>query len=314
MSRQPAYETLEIRGQRLSGQGAFSSRRGGRTRRLPPGGASQRGPSALALARRGLGPPGGAGGGGRGSLCSMAAAGVSQPQAGVAAAAEESSDSEPEQEPGAPQKLIRKVSTSGQIRQKVRGRGWGGGRGPGLGIRFLLPPPPPPPLPGPARPRPRVALTGPRCCPSRGTCPCGAPRCPGAGSRGAPFPRGAEGVRHNLSLCGRQGRVLCPPGSSTLHMMPPAASPLLRPQGGSLSCIQSAQAPWGPFLPPGARCHVLFPACGDLEASAWGRGDGSVAVAPQVEEPAVVQQDPSSALAAGGLVLSVGELGRPRPF
>uniref|UniRef100_A0ACB8FA61 Uncharacterized protein n=1 Tax=Sphaerodactylus townsendi TaxID=933632 RepID=A0ACB8FA61_9SAUR len=57
----------------------------------------------------------------------MAAAGPSQPQAGAAAAVpaastvatEESSDSEPEQEPGSPQKLIRKVSTSGQIRQKV---------------------------------------------------------------------------------------------------------------------------------------------------------------------------------------------------
>lgn len=32
---------------------------------------------------------------------------------------DESSDSEPEQEPGTPQKLIRKVSTSGQIRSKV---------------------------------------------------------------------------------------------------------------------------------------------------------------------------------------------------
>ncbi|PNJ35072.1 DGKD isoform 13, partial [Pongo abelii] len=32
---------------------------------------------------------------------------------------EESSDSEPEAEPGSPQKLIRKVSTSGQIRQKT---------------------------------------------------------------------------------------------------------------------------------------------------------------------------------------------------
>ncbi|XP_075793535.1 diacylglycerol kinase delta isoform X4 [Pelodiscus sinensis] len=53
----------------------------------------------------------------------MAAAGASRPQAGVAAAAaaaaEESSDSEPEQEPGSPHKLIRKVSTSGQIRQKT---------------------------------------------------------------------------------------------------------------------------------------------------------------------------------------------------
>lgn len=34
---------------------------------------------------------------------------------------DESSDSEPEQEPGSPQKLIRKVSTSGQIRSKVLG-------------------------------------------------------------------------------------------------------------------------------------------------------------------------------------------------
>ncbi|XP_075014106.1 diacylglycerol kinase delta isoform X2 [Calonectris borealis] len=53
----------------------------------------------------------------------MAAAGAAQPQAGAvaaaSAAAEESSDSEPEQEPGSPQKLIRKVSTSGQIRQKT---------------------------------------------------------------------------------------------------------------------------------------------------------------------------------------------------
>ncbi|KAK7879913.1 hypothetical protein WMY93_033414 [Mugilogobius chulae] len=37
----------------------------------------------------------------------------------AARAAEESSDSEPEQEPGSPQKLIRKVSTSGQIRSKT---------------------------------------------------------------------------------------------------------------------------------------------------------------------------------------------------
>lgn len=42
---------------------------------------------------------------------------------------EESSDSEPEAEPGSPQKLIRKVSTSGQIRQKVR-RGSGPGARP----------------------------------------------------------------------------------------------------------------------------------------------------------------------------------------
>lgn len=38
---------------------------------------------------------------------------------GAAAAEAESSDSEPEQEHGSPQKLIRKVSTSGQIRSKV---------------------------------------------------------------------------------------------------------------------------------------------------------------------------------------------------
>ncbi|OXB65311.1 hypothetical protein ASZ78_001618 [Callipepla squamata] len=56
-----------------------------------------------------------------------AAEGALQPQAGAVAAAaaaagaaaDESSDSEPEQEPGSPQKLIRKVSTSGQIRQKT---------------------------------------------------------------------------------------------------------------------------------------------------------------------------------------------------
>ncbi len=39
--------------------------------------------------------------------------------AAAAAAEAESSDSEPEQEHGSPQKLIRKVSTSGQIRSKV---------------------------------------------------------------------------------------------------------------------------------------------------------------------------------------------------
>lgn len=41
---------------------------------------------------------------------------------GTAAAEVESSDSEPEQEHGSPQKLIRKVSTSGQIRSKVTER------------------------------------------------------------------------------------------------------------------------------------------------------------------------------------------------
>lgn len=41
---------------------------------------------------------------------------------------EESSDSEPEAEPGSPQKLIRKVSTSGQIRQKVSPRRQPGAR------------------------------------------------------------------------------------------------------------------------------------------------------------------------------------------
>uniref|UniRef100_A0A8C5JMJ0 Diacylglycerol kinase n=1 Tax=Junco hyemalis TaxID=40217 RepID=A0A8C5JMJ0_JUNHY len=51
----------------------------------------------------------------------MAAAGAeqTQPEPAAGAAPEESSDSEPEQEPGSLQKLIRKVSTSGQIRQKT---------------------------------------------------------------------------------------------------------------------------------------------------------------------------------------------------
>lgn len=43
------------------------------------------------------------------------------PESTAARCPDESSDSEPEQEPGTPQKLIRKVSTSGQIRSKVRG-------------------------------------------------------------------------------------------------------------------------------------------------------------------------------------------------
>lgn len=41
------------------------------------------------------------------------------PESAAARCLDESSDSEPEQEPGTPQKLIRKVSTSGQIRSKV---------------------------------------------------------------------------------------------------------------------------------------------------------------------------------------------------
>lgn len=49
------------------------------------------------------------------SVGMAAAAGVEA----VGRCMEESSDSEPEQEPGSPQKLIRKVSTSGQIRSKV---------------------------------------------------------------------------------------------------------------------------------------------------------------------------------------------------
>lgn len=48
----------------------------------------------------------------------MAAAAVAE----AARALDESSDSDAEHEPGAPQKLIRKVSTSGQIRSKVRSR------------------------------------------------------------------------------------------------------------------------------------------------------------------------------------------------
>lgn len=43
------------------------------------------------------------------------------PESAAARCLDESSDSEPEQEPGTPQKLIRKVSTSGQIRSKVEG-------------------------------------------------------------------------------------------------------------------------------------------------------------------------------------------------
>ncbi|TMS01332.1 Diacylglycerol kinase delta, partial [Larimichthys crocea] len=41
------------------------------------------------------------------------------PESAAARCLDESSDSEPEQEPGSPQKLIRKVSTSGQIRSKT---------------------------------------------------------------------------------------------------------------------------------------------------------------------------------------------------
>ncbi|XP_024117206.1 diacylglycerol kinase delta, partial [Oryzias melastigma] len=47
----------------------------------------------------------------------MAEAG--EPESPAAQCPDESSDSEPEQEPGSPQKLIRKVSTSGQIRSKT---------------------------------------------------------------------------------------------------------------------------------------------------------------------------------------------------
>lgn len=55
-----------------------------------------------------------------GSPDMMAEAG--EPESPAAQGPDESSDSEPEQEPGSPQKLIRKVSTSGQIRSKVRPR------------------------------------------------------------------------------------------------------------------------------------------------------------------------------------------------
>lgn len=54
----------------------------------------------------------------RGSDGRMAEAGG--PESAAARCPDESSDSEPEQEPGTPQKLIRKVSTSGQIRSKVK--------------------------------------------------------------------------------------------------------------------------------------------------------------------------------------------------
>lgn len=53
----------------------------------------------------------------RGSDGRMAEAGG--PESAAVRCPDESSDSEPEQEPGTPQKLIRKVSTSGQIRSKV---------------------------------------------------------------------------------------------------------------------------------------------------------------------------------------------------
>lgn len=88
------------------------------------------------------GPVGGAGR--AADPCSMAAAGAeqTQPEPAAGAAPEESSDSEPEQEPGSLQKLIRKVSTSGQIRQKVRAAG--GGRGQGLGLLAVLRPALPP--------------------------------------------------------------------------------------------------------------------------------------------------------------------------
>ena len=52
----------------------------------------------------------------RGSGGRMAEAGGPE---SAARSLEESSDSDPEQEHGSPQKLIRKVSTSGQIRSKV---------------------------------------------------------------------------------------------------------------------------------------------------------------------------------------------------
>lgn len=98
--------------------------------RPPLGGAARAGP--VGGAGRAAGP------------CSMAAAGAeqTQPEPAAGAAPEESSDSEPEQEPGSLQKLIRKVSTSGQIRQKVRAAG--GGRGQGLGVLAALRPALPP--------------------------------------------------------------------------------------------------------------------------------------------------------------------------
>lgn len=77
-----------------------------------------------------------------GAESGMSGAGIPlqpQPQAPAAAAgpADESSDSEGEHE--GPQKLIRKVSTSGQIRSKVRGAGAGQPRR--LHGRFLYPHP-----------------------------------------------------------------------------------------------------------------------------------------------------------------------------
>ncbi|KAI3353996.1 hypothetical protein L3Q82_018552 [Scortum barcoo] len=67
-------------------------------------------PGSAAGGRSLPGPP-------RGSDGRMAEAGG--PESAAARCLDESSDSEPEQEPGTPQKLIRKVSTSGQIRSKT---------------------------------------------------------------------------------------------------------------------------------------------------------------------------------------------------
>lgn len=159
-------------------RGSVRGRPVGRGRQPSPRLASAVPPQTCAIGRGARPPPGGAaaagraGGrlqsaarGGRGrrprrpAPCSMAAAGAAQPQAGAvaaaaattSAAAEESSDSEPEQEPGSPQKLIRKVSTSGQIRQKVRAGAAGRASGSGSAAAGSAsaspsaPPPPPPP-------------------------------------------------------------------------------------------------------------------------------------------------------------------------
>lgn len=70
----------------------------------------------------------------RGSDGRMAEAGG--PESAAARCPDESSDSEPEQEPGTPQKLIRKVSTSGQIRSKVKSVGSGVSTGGSVRVFF----------------------------------------------------------------------------------------------------------------------------------------------------------------------------------
>lgn len=146
---------------------------------------------------------------------------------------EESSDSEPEAEPGSPQKLIRKVSTSGQIRQKVSSR-----RRPG---RAPLTPRQPgeargparePPRPGPARPGvpPGAAVRAERA--SWGNGPgapprAGAERVVRAGRRRGPRAGGAGGLLAGPSGWGGA------PGPGAPAAGGPRGSPALEGPGGS---------------------------------------------------------------------------------